>query len=210
VNTVGKYKGKTEQGSVARERLLAAALKLFTTMGYAATSVREIVTAAELSKPSLYYYFGSKEGIYLELMQNTYATFTERSSVLKNFRGTCEDRIVNFCTGIFDAFLEHMDEARIIYSIYFGPPQGAPPFPLDRYFEDMLEIIRSMLLEGITTGELRKVDETDAAWIIISGMNSAMEEQICHTPPRIDREGLVRMLDLFFCGITCNERSSLS
>jgi hypothetical protein len=66
----------------------------------------------------------------------------------------------------------------------------------------MLEIIRVMVREGIAGGELKQVDETDAAWAIISALNSSMEEQICHTPPRIDRDGLVRMLDLVFNGIS--------
>jgi AcrR family transcriptional regulator len=205
-----KSSRKPEQGTMARDRLLSAALELFTTRGYAATSVREIVAAANVSKPSLYYYFGSKEGIYLELMQETYATFKARTSVLIAFSGTASDRVINFCTGIFDAFLEHMDEGRIIYSIYFGPPQGAPPFPFDRYFNEMLEIIREMVRDGIARAELREVDESDAAWAIISLLNSTMEEQICQNPPRIDREGLVRMLDLIMSGMSREERSPLT
>jgi TetR/AcrR family transcriptional regulator len=197
-----KTRRQPEQGVMVRERLLSSALDLFAARGYAATTVREIVAAAGVSKPVLYYYFGSKEGIYLELMRNTYATFMELATILKSFRGTARERVIHFCTGIFDGVLEHMGAAKIIYSIYFGPPQGAPPFPLDSYFNEMLEIIRVMVREGIAGGELRKVDETDAAWAIISALNSSMEEQICHTPPRIERDGLVRMLDLVFNGIS--------
>jgi AcrR family transcriptional regulator len=191
-----------EQGVMVRERLLFSAQNLFAVRGYAATTVREIVAAAGVSKPVLYYYFGSKEGIYLELMQNTYTTFMERTSILKSFSGTARERVIHFCTGFFDDVLEHIDAAKIIYSIYFGPPQGAPYFPFDRYFEELLEIIRVIFREGISGGELRNVDETDAAWAIISTLNSSMEEQICHTPPRIDRDRLVRMLELVFNGIS--------
>jgi AcrR family transcriptional regulator len=199
-----------EQGIIARERLLAAALELFTTRGYAATTVREIVAAAGVSKPSLYYYFGRKEGIYLELMQNTYATFRERTALLETHNGTAQERIINFCTGIFDGFLEHIDVARIIYSIYFGPPQGAPPFPHERFFDEMLEIINGMVREGVAGGELKRIDESDAAWAIISGLNSVMEEQFCHTPPRVDKNGLVRMLNLIFNGISLVERNAVT
>jgi TetR/AcrR family transcriptional regulator len=191
---------------MARERLLAAALELFTARGYAATTVREIVAAAGLSKPALYYYFGNKEGIYLELMNNTYNTFRELTTLLTAHRGTARERITNFCTGIFDGFLIHIDVVRIIYSIYFGPPQGAPIFPYDRFFDEMLEIIRGMVRDGIEEGELQKVNESDATWAILSGLNSVMEEQICRTSPRIDREGLVRMIHLIFNGISLDER----
>jgi AcrR family transcriptional regulator len=55
----------------ARHRLLVAATRLFARTGYAATSVREIVEAAGVTKPVLYYYFQSKEGLYLAILEET-------------------------------------------------------------------------------------------------------------------------------------------
>ncbi len=52
-----------------REKLMRAALTLFTQRGYSATTVRELVEEAGVTKPVLYYYFGSKEGLFLELMR---------------------------------------------------------------------------------------------------------------------------------------------
>ena len=199
-----------DQGMIVRERLLTAALELFTAKGYAATTVREIVAAAGVSKPVLYYYFSNKEGIYLALMQNTYDTFRELTSILTANRERARERIIHFCTGMFDGFLAHIDVARIIYSIYFGPPQGAPSFPYERFFDEMLEIIRGMVLDGINDRELQKINESDATWAIISGLNSVMEEQLCRTSPRIDRDGLVRMINLLFNGISRPERSEPS
>ena len=49
--------------SSVRKRLMDAAFHLFTNRGYAATSVREIVEMAGVTKPSLYYHFESKDGI---------------------------------------------------------------------------------------------------------------------------------------------------
>jgi AcrR family transcriptional regulator len=204
-----KTSRKPEQGIIARERLLTAALELFTAKGYAATTVREIVAAAGVSKPALYYYFVNKEGIYLELMQNTYDTFRDLTSLLTGYRGSTRERIIHFCTGIFDGFLAHIDVARIVYSIYFGPPQGSPPFPYDRFFDEMLEIIRGMVRDGIDKGELQKINESDATWAIISGLNSVMEEQLCRTAPRIDRDGLIRMINLIFNGISMEGGSAL-
>ncbi len=58
-----------------RQRLLAGAAELFARKGYDATTVREIVQAAGVTKPALYYYFQNKEGIYLELMREAKARF---------------------------------------------------------------------------------------------------------------------------------------
>jgi TetR/AcrR family transcriptional regulator len=64
-------KNKTENGSPepkARERILETAIGMFAEKGYAGTSVREIVEQAGVSKPVLYYYFKSKEGLFLAIL----------------------------------------------------------------------------------------------------------------------------------------------
>ena len=66
---------KDESPPGARQRLLNSAAELFNSKGYAATTVREIVKAAGVTKPVLYYYFRNKEGIFLELMRATYLKF---------------------------------------------------------------------------------------------------------------------------------------
>ena len=46
------------------EQILVAATRLFGTLGYAATSVAAVAEPAGISKPLVYSYFGSKEGLY--------------------------------------------------------------------------------------------------------------------------------------------------
>jgi AcrR family transcriptional regulator len=58
---------KTNNHSLAnntRGRILETATDLFAEKGYAGTYVREIVEKAGVSKPALYYYFKSKEGLF--------------------------------------------------------------------------------------------------------------------------------------------------
>ncbi len=49
--------------ALTKKAILRVAARLFATRGFEATSVREIVEAAGVTKPTLYYYFGSKEGL---------------------------------------------------------------------------------------------------------------------------------------------------
>ena len=58
-----------EQDPRSRERLLRAAVAVFDRKGYAAASVREIVEQAGITKPALYYHFGSKEGILVAILE---------------------------------------------------------------------------------------------------------------------------------------------
>ena len=50
-------------GAATRQRILAVAMELFSTQGYAGTSIRDITLAMGMTKASLYYYFESKEQI---------------------------------------------------------------------------------------------------------------------------------------------------
>ena len=43
--------------------ILEEALKLFSNNGYEATGVQEICEQAGVTKPTLYHYFGSKQGL---------------------------------------------------------------------------------------------------------------------------------------------------
>lgn len=49
--------------------ILAGALEVFTTQGYAAASMDRIAKAAGVSKPTLYTYFKNKEGLFVALIQ---------------------------------------------------------------------------------------------------------------------------------------------
>src|SRR5438874_13323051 len=56
-----------ESGLVARH-IAQVAARLFAARGYDATPVRAIVEAAGVTKPTLYYHYGSKEGLAQALL----------------------------------------------------------------------------------------------------------------------------------------------
>lgn len=197
----------TQPHSEARERLLTAAMEQFTRRGYAATSVRELCEAAEVTKPVLYYYFKSKEGLYLELMKNAYALFESTVAKLTMYTGGIREQITQFCEDIFDTGMTNIPILRLIYSIYYGTPQGAPHFNLEQYYDRMLEIIGQLIHEGIDQGEIKEGNIIDMTWAVLSCLNTALEEQLCHQHPRIDREAMVRMLGLLFNGIATPRES---
>lgn len=185
----------------ARERLLGAALELFTQRGYAATSVREICLAAGVTKPALYYYFKSKEGIYQQLMEDSYSRFETMLADLDSFTGSVRLRVVQFCESVFDTALQQLPQVRLIYSIYYGTPQGAPPFNLEQYYDRMLQVISALMHEGIASGEIRQGNVNDMVWAALACLSIAIEEQLCHCNPRLDRQAMVRMLNIVFDGL---------
>ena len=199
--TVGILKLEPDVG--ARERLLGAALDLFNEKGYAATSVRELVAAAGVTKPVLYYYFNNKEGLYLELMQCSYGTFESLAQGI-SLDGSAQERIIQFCCDLFDISSERLALVRLIYAIYYGPPQGAPHFDLEAYFVRMLELIERLVGAGVAAGELRQESVGDMSRAIIAILTSAINDLLSRRESKLDREGMVKMLRLLMSGIAQN------
>lgn len=194
--------GQQKQDGGVRERLLMAALHLFNNKGYAATSVREIVAASGVSKPVLYYYFGNKEGIYLELMNSSFAQFDASLARMTSISGTTGERVIHFCRMILDLVVDKLEVLRLVYAIYYGPPQGAPPINFEDYFTTMVMTVQKLVEEGMAQGELRSVDSRDVAWAVVSILNTTMEEHLCQIPPRVNHQQMERMVRLVIQGLT--------
>ena len=184
-----------------RERLLAEALRLFTSRGYAATTVREIVEAAGVTKPVLYYYFGSKEGLYLEIMNGIGALFDQRIDALRMTSGSVRERLLHLFTGMFDGARSNLGAVRLAYAIYFGPPQGAPFIDFNRFFDQVLAIVDSLIDEGVVSGEIRDCHRQSLVWSLVGSYHTILEEQICRTPARIDRDGLTAVISMILDGV---------
>ena len=110
---------RVEASEVARH-IARSAARLFSSRGYDATSVREIVEAAGVTKPTLYYHFGSKEGLAQALLK----PLTSLGETLQRIAGS-EGEPTSILVRLFEAHFafcrEEPDRARFYYAIAFGP-----------------------------------------------------------------------------------------
>jgi len=198
---MGKMQQQTmPDNSVVRERLLEEALGLFTAKGYAAASVREIVAAAGVTKPVLYYYFGSKEGLYLEIMAGISNLLDQRIKELQQSGGPVRQRLLAFFSRLFTGARENIPAVRLAYAIYYGPPQGAPFIDFNRFYDAILDMVATLVAEGVQSGEFRPVDRNALAWALVGCHSTIMEEQICREAPRIGHDGLLSAIGLILDG----------
>ena len=64
----GNRRSNQERREQSTEQVLAAALQLFVSRGYAATSIDDIAGVASLTKGAVYFYFKGKSALLLELL----------------------------------------------------------------------------------------------------------------------------------------------
>ena len=66
-----------DEKTSVKQTILTKALELFSLKGYEGVSVNELADASGITKPTLYYYFGSKEGLYEEVCQSHYTQLNQ-------------------------------------------------------------------------------------------------------------------------------------
>ncbi|MCD7818674.1 MAG: TetR/AcrR family transcriptional regulator [Lachnospiraceae bacterium] len=89
-----------------RTRILQCANELFYEKGYDAVGVQEIVSLAGLTKPTLYYYFGSKRGLLEALVEDRFGKLREMYRDLGSREHLRIEESLNWLADIFCGFFE--------------------------------------------------------------------------------------------------------
>lgn len=138
----------------SNDRILLKALALFSEKGYDATSVREICEAAGVTKPTLYHFYGSKEGVYRAIVEGALERFRADLVDALAGNGTLRDRLVRMACAYVDATVRQPDLARFIMALIHNPPQSAPATDFVGFYEGILSEAARALDEGVRRGEV--------------------------------------------------------
>jgi AcrR family transcriptional regulator len=134
------------------DRILNKALELFSTKGYDATSVREICEAADITKPTLYHFYGSKEGVYRAIVEGALEGFSRRLEVDVQAPGTPRERLRRVARRYFEIAREHRELMRFLFALAHNPPSSAPRTDFGRYYEGVVSAISKVAEEGVRDG----------------------------------------------------------
>jgi TetR/AcrR family transcriptional regulator len=195
-----------------RDRLLDAAIGLFARKGYHATSVREIVAAAGVTKPVLYYWFHSKEGVFHELMQTAVVVHREVLDEVRAHGGTAAERILMLGERVLALVQENAEVVRVFDAVYYGPREGAPEVDFDPLYGEFHRFLRGLVEEGVQSGEFRD-DEVEAMHTALLGAflicNSAvvMCEAATHVCPaaEVGSKDVRRVMNVVLRGMRADE-----
>jgi TetR/AcrR family transcriptional regulator len=189
----------------AKQRLLDAAGRLFLEKGYAATSVHEIVAAAGVTKPTLYYYFTNKEAIYLAIIQQAAIRFHTVLSEHAEPEGPALEHLLELAGHIYDLFIKEINAARLIYAKAYGAPLGTPAFDMTAVESSFIGVFRGIVQRGIDRGEFQgNVDDIVlAAGSIIDSCLMSEISSACLVRP--NREGMQRYLRILYEGFRMRE-----
>lgn len=171
-------KRASESDVGGRERLLAAAVRLFAVKGYAATTVRDILRAAGVTAPALYYHFGNKEGLFLALVRDGVQKVEEARQKALEGATTAVDRLRAYCLANVAVRREFAELAWVVEGITSGPPEGAPSFDFRALASNIFRQLQQLIEEGIAKGELRPCNPVHAATALMGFMEVASRPRL--------------------------------
>jgi len=127
-----------------RERLmLQAAGEAFATHGFHGSSMDDIARAAGITKPMLYRYFGSKEGLYAAYLQTTGHELVDKMRA-PDTRG--EPPEVRLRAGV-QAFFAYVKEHRAGWTVLHGETTA----PADAHVAQEVAELRGRIIRMLTT-----------------------------------------------------------
>lgn len=193
-------KGRRTRRTGTRDRLLFVGISLFASKGYAATSVREIADRAGVTKPVLYYYFGSKEGFFRAILEWADQQHQEILEGVIHTPGTVPERLSCLYRVIYERLMEHYDLFRLFNRLFLGFSDSAPPHDLGIFRKRMMDAIRTLYLSGVEQGELRPEDVDDVVLLIYSVMDYGFRVDDIKEHP-LEPPRVARLFELLISGL---------
>jgi TetR/AcrR family transcriptional regulator len=123
---------------------MKVALALFSRQGYESTGIQEVVTVAGITKPTLYYYFGSKQGL-LEAIVAEYGKIL--AGIIRKEAEYHHNLVMNL-SGLFretlSFALEHPDFFRLMMGLFFSAPKTAAFAAGRKLREELVSILETL------------------------------------------------------------------
>ena len=152
--TGGRRKGAARDSRAAIFR--AAAIE-FSERGYDAAGTDRIAARARVNKAMLYYHFGSKRDLYLEVVRDMVRTVSSRARTIADGPGSAEQKLDTWVATLVEEAAARPWFASIMLRELAA---GAPHFDAGTFqmMNDIYTAVRDIITQGRRDGVFRQVD----------------------------------------------------
>jgi len=189
-----------QDASGARERVFESALKLFSEKGYSGASIREIIESAGVTRPVLYYYFKSKEDLFVKLVEYHFERSIKCMDRALAAATSCRERLRALMREGFDRAEESPQAVRLLLQVLFAPPKDGLAIDLDALVQKRFDKVTAIMRDGIASGALGGGDPETLA-LVFDGILNFHVIGKCHRPRvHLTHEFADRLVELFMTG----------
>jgi TetR/AcrR family transcriptional regulator len=133
-----------------REKILETAIRLFSTQGYATTSLSQVAKEAAVSKALIFWHFENKETLFRTVVQRALEPYF--INVLDDLEGLAEpDQLVRLIEEYFDFVSENLASVRFLLGLVVREDQGAPEDVVG-HMHELSGVYQKLLADVIESG----------------------------------------------------------
>lgn len=176
--------------------MLDAAVQMFSLNGYHETSMDTIAAAAQISKPMLYLYYGSKEDLFGACLNREMNRFIDALRADIDLTVSPKDLLRNAIV----SFLRYIDTNRASWIVMYTQATSSQAFAqtVREGREQIIDLVAGMLHAG--TRSPRSDAEIDMMAVALVGAGEAVGTRLSVGDIDVD-EAAEMMIDLFWHGL---------
>ena len=192
---------KTAVEASVRERIVEAALDLFSRQGFAASSMRQIAAAVGIRASSLYNHFAGKEAIFSAII-DSYGPASSASRLASPAYRALKDDPAAFCRRYVADLLDQWydaDEQRFMHLL--NSHRDNPSTERGHYFETLFSrevgIVADYFRGFALNGSIQTSDPRECARLLVAGLTFLRLEHFLIPPEPSPRKTVEDALDRF-------------
>lgn len=131
-----------------REKILEVAIKLFSEEGYEAVGVQKIAERAGVTKPTLYHYFNSKEGLLAVILEEGFSEFLSELAVYSQSKEHIKLLLENIINHYFGFVINNGEFYRLLLALMFSPVKSQSYLAVREQLKKQYNLIEKVFKEG--------------------------------------------------------------
>ena len=138
--------------------ILTAAEKLFCSGGYEGTSTRQIAKEAGANMAMINYYFGSKEGVFMDIMTDRIASFATQLKSISSENISAMDKLNKVIESLTDRILSNIPFHKMMNRELSLSQRPEMYIRIKDSLRLNMQIIEEILVKGMENGDFNRVD----------------------------------------------------
>lgn len=124
-----------------RERIMQCAEELFYSKGYDAAGVQEIVDRAGITKPTLYYYFGSKRGLLQAILDTKFEMLRPLLSEAMQAEEDIRSKLYRLAGVYYRFFVEEHKFYMLLMALFYSARENEAYQTVKPYLTDFYQAV---------------------------------------------------------------------
>ncbi len=162
----------------SRSALLRTALTLFSSRGYDAVGVQEIAAAAGITKPTLYHFFGSKQGLLEALFQGAATELDAAVAEACRYEGDLPRTLDRIAAAHIDFATAEPVAYRLELALYFSARENPARAVAINHFNRRQALLEAVFVEATRQHDNLRGKHRRYAFSFVGALNSYIVLQL--------------------------------